>query len=151
MQNFRKITDQEYVTEFQPTGVWILIEKDIMPEKTSGGIIVATKGRENAIRHAPTGVIRAMAPIEWSVFEQPQDAYWRRLFRVGDHVGYNSTTPVISPSPVQWEFECGDVESTKFIQIVITDITGIFLHTEEQRKEWLERVRKANEFNFVRE
>lgn len=140
----KTITDKEYIETFQPVGVWVLIEKDELPEKTSSGIILATAGRDTARKFSGTGIIRGMTPEAWQVFEQNHDQYWRNMFKVGDRVGFSVQTPILSPAPPQWKFASGDTGSTKFIQITITDITGIFLHTPEMRKEWEARFKGAN-------
>ena len=134
----RKITDEEYINEFQPVGVWLLVEKDLLPTKTGSGIILAPKGRTDSIRFSGTGVIRGIVPISWGLFEQPHDAYWVSMFKVGDRIGFSTQTPITSPCPPQWSFNDSE-ESMKFIQITVTDITGIFLSTEEAREEWMSR------------
>lgn len=145
--NDRIITDEEYCEEFQPVGVWVLIEKDQLPEKTAGGIILTGISRDTARKYSGTGIIRAMSPELWEVFEQQHDAYWHTKFKVGDRVGFSVQTPITSPAPPQWKFK-DDADSMKFIQITITDITGIFLHTKDQRAEWENRFKAEWENRF---
>ncbi len=140
----RTIKDSEYCEEFNPAGVWILVEKDVLPEKTAGGIYTPKVAADDARKYSGTGVIRNIAPKVWKVFEQAHDRYWHCIYRKGDRIGFSIQTPITSPAPPQWKFESGDAASTKFIQIVLTDITGIFLHTKEQREEYMQRFEEAN-------
>lgn len=136
----RTITDEEYIKEFQPIGVWLLVEKDVLPEKTASGLILAPKGRQDSLRFSGTGIIRGKAPSQWGVFEQSHDKYWMDVLKIGDRVGFSVQTPIMSPAPPQWQFASGGGESMKFIQITATDVTGVFLETDDDRREWLSRL-----------
>jgi len=134
------ITNAAYCTEYQPIGVWLLVEKDVLPEKTASGLILASEGRTNQIKWTGTGIIRRMPTPQWHTFEQGHDAYWLQMFREGDHIGFSCQTPIISPAPPDYRFvDSGDQQSTKFVTIVVTDIVTIFLPTETHRQQWQAR------------
>jgi co-chaperonin GroES (HSP10) len=127
-----KITGEEYKKIYVPVGAWVLIEKDLLPEKTAGGIILPTRGRESHTKVTTTGTIVALSPNK--EFETNWDAYLRSIYRVGDRVGFSDTTPILSPAPPNMAFaeDCDQ----RFVTMHISDILMVFCDTEEKKKEF---------------
>lgn len=127
-----KISGEEYKRIYVPVGPWVLVEKDVLPEKTAGGIILPDQGRENHTRITSTGTIVALSPFK--AFENQWDAYLHSSFKVGDQIGFSDTTPVLSPSPPDMEF--AESCNQRFVTMHISDILMVFCDTEEKKKEF---------------
>jgi len=140
-QTNRKITDAEYIEEYMPIGMWVLVERDTMPDKTSGGIFIARKTMSENMKFSGTGIIRKLPHRAWLVHQETHDGYWIQNFREGDHVGFAASVPIVSAAPLTWLWvDSGEDISTKFVTIAVTDIIAILLHTEEQRTEFGSRL-----------
>ena len=119
----RIVTDKEFIDLYQPLGAWLLVEKDILPEKTSGGIILATQARESNIKTSMTGVIKKKS--DFATFETSWEDHMYASVEIGDRIGFSMTTPMIAPAPPGFYFEDGEQESVKFVTLHVVDVLAI--------------------------
>lgn len=131
----RKVTGAEYEKQYIPLGGFVLIRKDMVPEKTSGGIIIAEKTRDDHSKYTSTGVIVKLSP--YKNFEEDHDYYVRKHLKEGDRVGYSGTVPLWSPSPPFYKFEGDDKEV--YLTIHMRDILCAICENEEKAQEFYSR------------
>ncbi len=141
----RKITETEYVREYIPVGCWVLVEKDVLP-KTTGGIYIPEKTKDEHVKYGMTGVIRGITPF--TEHERSIDAYYASKLRVGDRVGFASTTPIISPAPPNYDFLDKDGKSSsnshRFVTLAITDIMCVIVDGDVGRDGFLSRFKEES-------
>lgn len=128
----QKIKGEDYKKIYIPTGAWVLIEKDTLPQKTKSGIIIPDSARVSQTKITGTGTIVSMS--SFNIFESEWDRVLHSIYKVGDMVGFSDTTPIMSPAPPDMEFaeEC----SNRFVTMHLQDILMVFCDTEEKIKEF---------------
>jgi hypothetical protein len=130
----KTISNKEYRNIYLPVGAWVLIEKDVLPEKV-GKIFLPEKGRVSETKITMTGTIVAKSPFKR--FESEWDSYLHSVYEVGDRVGFSDTTPILSPAPPDTAFseDCNQ----RFVTMHISDILMVFCPEESQKKKFIER------------
>ena len=138
-QERRYITSKEYQKTVIPAAGLVLIEKDGISEHY-GDILLTKATVQRTLQHAATGIIAAISPFR---AESEQDNYLCSIYKVGDRVGVNSTTPLIAPAPPYWYFKNNDDTQDGHYLIHIADLLGVICETDEEKQEFLKRIASA--------
>ena len=137
MQHERKyVTSAEYARTVIPGPGLVLIEKDGISENY-GELILTKNTVKQTLAHAATALIVSVSPFKC---ENEHDNYLCNIYRPGDRIGVDSTTPRLSPAPPYWIFKNPDDSADGHYFIHIADILGIICETEEQYREFLTRI-----------
>lgn|SRR3990167_198242 len=136
MQHERKnITTKEYQKTVIPGPGLILIEKDGISE-FYGELILTKKTIQQTLQHAATAIIVLISPFRC---ESEHDNYLCSIYRPGDRIGVNSTTPVLAPAPPYWRFQNKDGSEDGSYMLHVADILGVICETQEQIAEFHSR------------
>lgn len=103
VSEIKEVTKEEYIAAYTPGPGMLLIEKDMATEKTRGGLWIPRSMTEKGLKYAGTGIIRKKSPFP--VFQEAHDEELFKLFKEGMHVGFNNTTPWVSPLPPYMGFK----------------------------------------------
>lgn len=131
----RKVTGAEYEKTYIPFGGFILVRKDVLPEKSSGGVIITETIREDHGKFTTTGVV--VKKSLFTMFEDDLDLYIFNKIKIGDRVGFSGTVPLMSPSPPYYQFNGDDKET--YVTIHIRDILCVICETEEETNDMKKR------------
>jgi len=124
----------------------VLLEKEQIDEK-QGSLHVPEGVRDNMKKFSATAIIRGLSPF---VCNDDHDNYLGLIYQVGDRVGVNPTTPMLSPAPPQWTFRNEDGSQDGTCMVHIADIIGVICENEEERKDFNQRVEAANRLHTGR-
>lgn len=130
----------DYAEQYIPLGAWLLVEKDMLPEKI-GSLYVPTRAKDTTVKHTSTGIIVQKSPF--ILFENTWEEYMYSALSVGDRIGFGATIPLLSPAPPTYNFEGDDTGGVRFVTLHVTDVIGVFCYTPEERSAFLERFRRS--------
>lgn len=133
------ISEEAYVSGYMPMLGWVLIEKDLAPEKM-GTIIISDKTREEHLKFSPTGIILRLPPI--NICETEWESYKMSLLRIGDRVGYSASTPILSPSPPAFLFDNSSFNKndSRYVTLHCADIISWHTLENSETKELSDRI-----------
>jgi hypothetical protein len=100
---------------------------------------------QRTLQHAATATIIQISPFKC---ESEHDNYLCSIYRVGDQVGVNASTPLISPAPPYWRFENEDGSDDGHYLIHVADLLGVICDTEEKKRDFLRRFESRSEKNY---
>ena len=134
----RKITTEEYITLVLPAPGLLVILKDPGAKK-SGGIIIPKNALERQLKFSASGTVVATSSLP------PENDYQEKLWKaypVGTKVGFQVTSPVMSPARSHWAFQKdkhGNKDGTVIIHV--EDVVAVLFDSIGQRREYEQTLR----------
>src|SRR3990167_9680664 len=138
---FKKLTSKEFRKGYIPTKGLILIARDKIPEKV-GSIIMTTSTQKSEQRYAWTGVIVGLNDF---FPEDKNEQYVYSILFNGLRIGFGNMTPKFAPCPPNTILDNPDGPYDDSYTLHCHDIMCLLPESEEQKKEILKRIQKANE------
>lgn len=135
-----KITQEQYHQMLVPRPGFAVIAKDPAPRQV-GGLLMTQSTRDRMLRYSATGKIIALSPL---VPEGNHDKYLNSIFKIGDHVGFDSTIPILAPLPCYYDLQTEE-NSDATVLLHLADIYAVFCKDDETRASFLVRVNSATE------
>ncbi len=121
----QEVSKEDYIEAYRPGPGMVLVEKDEAPDMSSGRLWYPDSWKARGAKLASTGIIRAVSPFK--VFQEPQDEGLHDIFKVGMRVGFNNTTPFVSPMPPAFAFEKPkDKKDINLVTLHMQDIIAVF-------------------------
>ena len=123
----------DYKLQYMPIGSWLLVEKDMLPNKI-GALFIPDTVQRDKTKFTSTG--RIISKSMFHHLENEWESYTHSILMPGDRIGFGATIPLLSPAPPDYVFA---EEERKFVTLHVTDVIGVFFTTEEELEEFSSR------------